>query len=97
MTAAIERPNETEARVVRIAGALVEARPARHAFLYELAFVGERRMVGEVIRLDRETATLQVYEDTRGLALGEPVHLTRGTLTAQLGPGLIGSILDGTG
>jgi V/A-type H+-transporting ATPase subunit A len=97
MMSTLVEPNASDARVVRIAGALVEARPARHAFLYELAFVGERQMVGEVIRLNGETATLQVYEDTRGLALGEPVRLTRGTLTAQLGPGLIGSILDGTG
>ncbi len=85
------------AHVVRISGVLVEARPAREAFLYEMALVGERKLLGEVIRLDGDTATLQVYEDTRGLALGEPVSLTRSTLTAQLGPGLIGSILDGTG
>jgi V/A-type H+-transporting ATPase subunit A len=84
-------------RIVRVAGALVEARPARKAFLYELAHVGSRNMVGEVIRLENDTATLQVYEDTRGLALGEPVCLTGRTLTAQLGPGLIGSILDGIG
>ncbi|MEW5914856.1 MAG: V-type ATP synthase subunit A, partial [Gemmatimonadota bacterium] len=84
-------------RIVRVAGALVEARPARGAFLYELAHVGTRNMVGEVIRLNGDTATLQVYEDTRGLALGEPVRLTGRTLTAELGPGLIGSILDGIG
>ena len=48
-------------------------------------------------RLDGETVTLQVYEDTTGLAVGEPVRLTSNTLTAQLGPGLIGSLLDGTG
>jgi V/A-type H+-transporting ATPase subunit A len=86
-----------EARIVRIAGVLVEARPARGAFLYELALIGTRRLLGEVIRLDGDTATFQAYEDTRGLALGEPVSLTRKTLTARLGPGLIGSILDGTG
>ncbi len=90
-------PDESATRIVRISGALVEARPAREAFLYELAEVGERGMVGEVIRVDRDTITLQVYEDTRGLALGEPVRLTQRTLSAQLGPGLIGSILDGTG
>jgi V/A-type H+-transporting ATPase subunit A len=89
--------NEPSTRIVRVAGALVEARPAREAFLYELALVGAQRMVGEVIRLNGDTATLQVYEDTRGLALGEPVRLTGSTLTAQLGPGLIGSILDGVG
>jgi V/A-type H+-transporting ATPase subunit A len=86
-----------DARIVRIAGALVEARPSRDAFLYELSLVGERGMLGEVIRIDGDTATLQVYEDTRGLTLGEPVRLTRNTMSAQLGPGLIGAILDGTG
>jgi V/A-type H+-transporting ATPase subunit A len=85
------------ARITRIAGALVEARPARDAFLYELALVGELGMFGEVIRLNGDTATLQVYEDTRGLALGEPIRLMRNTLGAQLGPGLIGAVLDGTG
>ena len=84
-------------RIVRITGALVEARPAADAFLYELALVGEQGMLGEVIRLDGDTVTLQVYEDTTGMRLGECVRLTRHTLTAQLGPGLIGAILDGTG
>jgi V/A-type H+-transporting ATPase subunit A len=84
-------------RIVRVAGALVEARPMRESFLYELTKVGNRRMLGEVIRLEGDTATLQVYEDTQGLALGEPVVTTGRTLAAHLGPGLVGSILDGVG
>ncbi|MHB0948105.1 MAG: V-type ATP synthase subunit A [Gemmatimonadaceae bacterium] len=84
-------------RIVRVAGALVEARPMRESFLYELTKVGSRRMLGEVIRLEGDTATLQVYEDTQGLALGEPVVTTGRTLAAHLGPGLVGSILDGVG
>lgn len=86
-----------ELRIVRITGALVEARPSTGAFLYELAHVGEHGMLGEVIRLDGDTVTLQVYEDTTGMRLGEAVRLTGNTLTAHLGPGLIGAILDGTG
>lgn len=54
-------------------------------------------MLGEVIRCSGETATLQVYEDTTGLAVGEPVSLAGTTLTAQLGPGLLGAVLDGIG
>jgi V/A-type H+-transporting ATPase subunit A len=69
----------------------------RQASLYELALVGERRLIGEVIRLEGETGTLQVYEETTGLALGEPVTLTGRALTVPLGPGLLGSILDGVG
>jgi V/A-type H+-transporting ATPase subunit A len=84
-------------RVTRIYGSIAEASPAATAFLYELALVGERGMLGEVIKLDGDTVTLQVYEDTTGLAVGEPVRLTSSTLTAHLGPGLIGSLLDGTG
>ena len=84
-------------RIVRIVGSIAEAAPASSAFLYELALVGDRGMLGEVIKLDADAVTLQVYEDTTGLAVGEPVHLTGKTLTAQLGPGLIGALLDGIG
>ncbi|HEX9580758.1 MAG TPA: V-type ATP synthase subunit A [Gemmatimonadales bacterium] len=84
-------------RIVRVHGALAEARPASEAGLYELAWVGERRLLGEVIRVTGETATLQVYEETAGLALGEPVEPTHQPLTLELGPGLLGSVLDGAG
>jgi vacuolar-type H+-ATPase catalytic subunit A/Vma1 len=59
--------------------------------------VGERGLLGEVIRIEGETATLQVFEETTGLRLGEPAVLTGGSLTAHLGPGLLGAILDGVG
>jgi V/A-type H+-transporting ATPase subunit A len=65
--------------------------------LYELARVGHRRLLGEVIRVRGDTATLQVYEETTGLELGEPVEPTGSGLTVELGPGLLGAILDGTG
>lgn len=84
------------AHVTRVAGSLVETRPLRAA-LYELALVGDRQMLGEVIRCAGDTATLQVYEDTTGLAVGEPVAVTGTTLSAQLGPGLLGAVLDGIG
>lgn len=83
--------------IVRLTGALAEARPLRQASLYELARVGERGLLGEVIRVEGETATLQVFEETTGLRLGEPAVLTGGSLTAHLGPGLLGAILDGVG
>jgi V/A-type H+-transporting ATPase subunit A len=85
------------ARVVRVAGVVVQARPAAGVALYELARVGHRRLLGEVIRVDGDTATLQVYEDTTGLAVGEPVAWTGAPLLAELGPGLLGSVLDGVG
>lgn len=83
--------------VRRVTGALVEAEPLPRAFVNELVHVGERRLLGEVIRVTGARATLQVYEETSGLELGEPiVGLGRG-LTAELGPGLLGAILDGVG
>ena len=87
----------TGARVVRAAGALVEASPLPQAALYEIVRVGRRRLLGEVIRIQGEVATVQVFEDTAGLALEEPVESTGAPLQAELGPGLLGSVLDGTG
>lgn len=85
------------AHVRRISGSLVEAAPLPFASLYELVAVGERELLGEVVRTDGEVATLQVYEDTQGLRVGEPVAPTGQPLMARLGPGLLGSVLDGVG
>ncbi|HEX6106362.1 MAG TPA: V-type ATP synthase subunit A [Gemmatimonadales bacterium] len=85
------------ATLIRLSGALAEARPMGGAALYELARVGSRRLLGEVIRVQGDVATLQVYEDTNGLETGEPVEPTGSALTVPLGPGLLGAILDGTG
>ncbi len=65
--------------------------------LYELVEVGERALFGEVIKLEGEVATIQVFEETTGLGLDEPVRPTGGSLTTELGPGLLGSVLDGVG
>ena len=83
--------------LTRLAGALAEARPMAGAALYELARVGQGRLLGEVIRVEGDVATLQVYEETNGLELGEPVEPAGAGLTVALGPGLLGAILDGTG
>jgi V/A-type H+-transporting ATPase subunit A len=87
----------TGARIIRVAGAIVEAQPLADAALYELVEVGERRLLGEVIRLEADVATVQVFEETTGLGLQEPVERTGSSLMTQLGPGLLGSILDGVG
>ena len=83
--------------IIRIAGALADVRPMPEASLYEIVRVGERRLLGEVIRTQHDVATVQVFEDTTGLALGEPVESTGAPLQALLGPGLLGAVLDGTG
>ncbi|HEU0032561.1 MAG TPA: V-type ATP synthase subunit A [Kofleriaceae bacterium] len=85
------------ATLTRITGTLAEARPLRDAALYELVRVGNRGLLGEIIRFKGETATLQIFEDTTGLAVGAPVLATGASLVAQLGPGLLGAVLDGIG
>lgn len=85
------------ARVCRVTGSLVEAAPMPRAALYEVVRVGDRRLLGEVIRVREDVATIQVFEDTAGLALEEPVEATGGPLRARLGPGLLGAVLDGIG
>lgn len=85
------------AHVIRITGTLAEATPMADAGLFELVRVGEHGLLGEVIRFDGEVGTLQIYEDTTGVALGAPVVATGAPLTVELGPGLLGSILDGVG
>jgi V/A-type H+-transporting ATPase subunit A len=87
----------TEARIIRVAGAIAEARPLGDAALYELVEVGELRLLGEVIRIQGDVATIQVFEETSGLGLHEPVRRTGSSLMTQLGPGLLGSIIDGVG
>ena len=87
----------TDARIIRVAGAIAEAQPLGDAALYELVEVGERRLLGEVIRIQDEVATIQVFEETSGLGLHEPVRRTGSSLMTRLGPGLLGSILDGIG
>ena len=91
------RDGVAEARVTRVAGALVEAAPLPSAALYEQVLVGESGLAGEVIRTRGEIAVIQLFEDSDGLELGEPVERTGSTLTAELGPGLLGSVLDGVG
>ncbi|MGD9343935.1 MAG: hypothetical protein PVJ25_07840, partial [Desulfuromonadales bacterium] len=57
-------------------------------------FVGISRLTGEVVRLEGGIATIQVFEDNRGLGIGEPVKTAEGPLTVQLGPGLLGRVFD---
>lgn len=83
--------------IVRVAGALAEARPLEDAELYELVRVGRNRLLGEVVRVAGDVATVQLFEETAGLGLGEPVERTGGPLTLELGPGLLGAVLDGVG
>ncbi len=90
--AATEAP--VPGRVVRAAGAIVRAAGLAPS-VGEVVLVGERRLFGEVIRLEEGVATVQVYEETAGLCVGDPVVATGRPLVAWLGPGLLGTVLDG--
>jgi V/A-type H+/Na+-transporting ATPase subunit A len=80
----------------RIAGPVVVARGLERVRLYNVVRVGRAALPGEVIRLSGDLATIQVYENTSGLRVGEPVLDTGRPLEVELGPGLLGHIFDGT-
>jgi V/A-type H+/Na+-transporting ATPase subunit A len=80
----------------RIAGPVVVARGLDGVRLYNVVRVGRAALPGEVIRLSGDLATIQVYENTSGLRVGEPVLDTGRPLEVELGPGLLGRIFDGT-
>ncbi len=81
--------------VSRVSGPIVTATGMFGAHMYEVVEVGEARLVGEIVRLSDDRATIQVYEDTTMLKPGAPVLRTGAPLSLQLGPGLIGNIYDG--
>jgi V/A-type H+-transporting ATPase subunit A len=81
--------------ISKITGPVVVARGMAGAKMYDVVRVGRWGLMGEVIRLEGESATIQVYEDTAGLIVGDLVESTEGPLTVELGPGLLTSIYDG--
>src|SRR5690554_6253056 len=81
--------------IVRVSGPIVTARGMRSAAMYEVVEVSDLRLIGEVVRVVDDLATLQVYENTSMVRPGDPVYRTGGPLTVRLGPGLIGNIYDG--
>ncbi len=87
--------NASSPCVIRISGPIVTARGMRAAGMYEVVHVDELGLVGEVVRVDGDLATIQVYEDTTMLKPGAPVERTGMPLSVWLGPGLVGNIYDG--
>jgi len=81
--------------VVRVSGPLVVAEGMDDVKMYEVVRVGEEGLIGEVIELKEEQASIQVYEETTGLGPGDPVEPSGVPLSVELGPGLIESIYDG--
>jgi len=82
-------------KIVNVAGPVVKATGMKGAKMYDLVKVGEEELIGEVIELKEDRATIQVYEDTTGLKPGETVVNTGMPLAVELAPGLLTSIYDG--
>ena len=81
--------------IKKIAGPLVVATGMRDANMSDVVHVGEKNLIGEIIEIHGDQASIQVYEETAGLAPGAPVTSTGMPMSVELGPGLISSIYDG--
>jgi V/A-type H+-transporting ATPase subunit A len=84
-----------EGRIVKVAGPVVVAEGMAGSRMYDVVRVGELNLIGEIVELHSDLASIQVYEETTGVGPGEPVVDTRAPLSVELGPGLIESIYDG--
>ncbi|MEE0468900.1 MAG: V-type ATP synthase subunit A [Blautia sp.] len=81
--------------IKKVAGPLVIAEGMRDANMFDVVRVSNQRLIGEIIEMHGDEASIQVYEETSGLGPGEPVESTEAPLSVELGPGLITSIYDG--
>lgn len=84
-----------EGIIKKVSGPLVVGKKMGGVKMYDLAKVSEKKLIGEIIRIEKDEAAIQVYEETAGIGPGEPIYLEGKPLTVELGPGLIGSIYDG--
>ena len=82
-------------KITRISGPIVYASGLDQCGLYDVVHVGQKKLIGEIIRQNKGNATIQVYEDDTGMKIGEDVFCTEKPLSLKLGPGLIGKIYDG--
>ena len=81
--------------IFSVSGPVVVAENMGGSAMYELVRVGHQELLGEIIRLELDTATIQVYEETSGITVGDPVTRTGKPLSVELGPGMMGQIFDG--
>jgi V/A-type H+-transporting ATPase subunit A len=81
--------------IKKVAGPLVIAEGMRDANMFDVVRVSDQRLIGEIIEIHGDEASIQVYEETSGLGPGEPVESTGFPMSVELGPGLVGSIYDG--
>ncbi|HHU79318.1 MAG: V-type ATP synthase subunit A [Caldicoprobacterales bacterium] len=81
--------------IKKVAGPLVVAEGMRNANMFDVVRVSDQRLIGEIIEIHGDEASIQVYEETSGLGPGEPVESTGFPMSVELGPGLLGGIYDG--
>lgn len=84
-----------EGKITRISGPIVFAEGLDGCGLYDVVDVGEKKLIGEIIRQNKGNATVQVYEDDTGMSVGEMIVCQQRPLSLRLGPGLVGTIYDG--
>jgi len=82
-------------RIIKVSGPLVVAEGMEHANIHDMVKVGENGLIGEIIEMREDRASIQVYEQTTGIGPGDPVISTGEPLSIELGPGLIESMFDG--
>ena len=82
-------------QIYSINGPVITIKGKTDLSMMEMVFVGKDKLAGEVILIDNEKTTIQVYEETTGLSAGEPIYSTGSPLTITLGPGLMSNIYDG--
>lgn len=82
-------------KIVKVSGPLIVAEGMKDVQLHDMVRVSDKRLIGEVIELRDDKASIQVYEETAGLGPGEPVESTGSPMSVELAPGLIESIFDG--
>ena len=87
--------NMSKGTIKKVAGPLVIAKGMRDANMFDVVRVSDRRLIGEIIEIHGDEASIQVYEETSGLGPGTPVESTGEPMSVELGPGLISSIYDG--
>ena len=85
----------TQGKIIKVSGPLVVASGMQEANIQDICRVGDLGLIGEIIEMRRDEASIQVYEETSGVGPGEPVVTTGAPLSVELGPGLISQMFDG--
>ncbi|MCD5003227.1 V-type ATP synthase subunit A [Enterococcus saccharolyticus] len=82
-------------KIVKVSGPLIMAENMAHASIQDICYVGDIGVIGEIIEMRGDVASIQVYEETSGIGPGEPVHSTGEALSVELAPGIISQMFDG--